>query len=155
MITFSYGCTVVWWLAASPHSMRVPGLSPGWGLSVWSGYVLTVYVWVLSGYSGILPLPKNIYVRLIGDSKLTLGVNVSADGFWPRLSLHGHVMDWRPVQGLPCFSPNDSWDRLQRPWVGLSWYRKCTDGWLDLVTIIYNNNTLCSFLNAYLLPNSK
>ena len=23
------------------------------------------------------------------------------------------VMDWRPVQGVPCLSPNDGWDRLQ------------------------------------------
>jgi len=27
---------VVWWLAPSPHSKRVPGSIPGWGLSVWS-----------------------------------------------------------------------------------------------------------------------
>jgi len=25
------------------------------------------------------------------------------------------VMDWRPVQGVPCLSPNDSWDTVQRP----------------------------------------
>ena len=24
-------------------------------------------------------------------------------------------MDWRPVQDVPCFSPNESWDRLQAP----------------------------------------
>ena len=28
------GCTAVWWSAPSPDSNRVPGLSPGWGLSV-------------------------------------------------------------------------------------------------------------------------
>ena len=32
---------------------------------------------VPSGYFGFLPPPKNIHVRLIGDSKLTLGVSVS------------------------------------------------------------------------------
>jgi len=31
-------------------------------------------VWVLSGYFGFLPHPKNMHVRLIGDSKLSLGV---------------------------------------------------------------------------------
>ena len=32
-----------------------------------------------------------------------------------RLSLCGPVMDWRPAQGEPHLSPNDSWDRLQPP----------------------------------------
>ncbi|XP_072230077.1 uncharacterized protein [Leuresthes tenuis] len=32
-----------------------------------------------------------------------------------RLSLCGPVMDWRPVQGVPCPSPSDSWDRLHPP----------------------------------------
>jgi len=27
----------------------------------------------------------------------------------------GPVMDWQPVQGVPCLSPNDSWDRLRDP----------------------------------------
>ena len=30
------GCTVVWGLAPSPHSKRVPGSIPGWSLSVFS-----------------------------------------------------------------------------------------------------------------------
>ena len=63
---------VVWWLALSPHSKRVPGSTPGWGLSVWSLHVLPVYAWVLSGYSGYLPPSKNMHVRLIGDSKIVL-----------------------------------------------------------------------------------
>jgi len=70
-------CTVVWWLAPLPHSKRVPGSTPGWGLSVWSLHVLPVYALVLFGYSGFLPLSKNMHVRLIGDSKLSLGVSVS------------------------------------------------------------------------------
>ena len=57
------GCTVLWWLAPSPHSKRVPGSIPGWGLSVWTLHVLSVYVWVLSGYSGFLPSPKSMHVR--------------------------------------------------------------------------------------------
>ena len=40
----------------------------------------------------------------------TLGVRVSMDGCLSHLSLCGPVMDWRPVQGVPCLSPNDSWD---------------------------------------------
>jgi len=57
--------------------------------------------------------PKNMHVRSIVDSKLSLGVSVSVCGCLSRLSLCGPVMDWRPVQGVPCLSPNDSWDRLQ------------------------------------------
>ena len=38
--------------------------------------------WVRSGFSGFLPHPKNMQsgVRLIGDSKVPVGVNVSVDG---------------------------------------------------------------------------
>ena len=72
--------------APSPHSERVPG--PGSrGLSVWSLHVLLVYMWVLSGYSGFLPPSKNMHIRLIGDSKLSLGVSVSVCGCLSRLSL--------------------------------------------------------------------
>ena len=60
---------MVWWLALLPHNERVPGSTPGWGLSVWSLHVLPVYAWVLSGFSGFLPPSKNMHVRLIGDSK--------------------------------------------------------------------------------------
>jgi len=44
----------------------------------------------------------------------------------------GPVMDWWPVQGVPRFSPDDRWDRLQPPrdpTDGLSGYRKWMDGW--------------------------
>ena len=51
---------------------RVPGSTPGWGFTVWSLYVLPVYAWVLSGYSGSLPPSKNMHVRLIGVSKIVL-----------------------------------------------------------------------------------
>jgi len=66
----------LWWLPPSSHSERVPGSTPGWSLSVWSLHVLPVYAWVLSGYSGFLPPSKNMNVRLIDDSKLSLGVSV-------------------------------------------------------------------------------
>ena len=104
------GCTVVWWLAPSPHSERVPGSIPTWGLSVWSLHVLPVYAWVLSGYSGFLPLSKIMHVWLTGDSKSSLGVSVLVCS-----SLCGPVTDWGPRQGVPCLSPNHSWDRLQPP----------------------------------------
>ena len=53
------------------------------------------------------------------------------NGCLSRLSLCGPVMDWRPVQGVPCLSPEDCWDRLQPPrdpTDGLSG-RKWMDGW--------------------------
>jgi len=68
-----------------------------------------------SGYYDFLPQPRNMYVRLIGDSKMTSGVSVNVDGCLSRLSLCGPVMAWRPVRGVPCHSPNDIWDRLQGP----------------------------------------
>jgi len=71
---------------------------------VQSLHVLPVHAWVLSRYSGFLPLAKNMHVRLIGDSKLTLGVSVSVDG-WLSRCLCGAVMDWLPVQGVPSLSP--------------------------------------------------
>jgi len=63
--------------APSPHNERVPGSTPGWGLSVWSLHVLPVYAWVLSRYSSFLPPSKNMHVRLFGDSKIVLKGRVS------------------------------------------------------------------------------
>jgi len=64
LIILISGCTVVGWLALSPHSKRVPGLIPGWEF-------------LAAGYSSFLPLFKNMHFRLIGDSKLSLGVSVA------------------------------------------------------------------------------
>ncbi|MEQ2203141.1 hypothetical protein XENOCAPTIV_025376 [Xenoophorus captivus] len=44
------------------------------GLSAWSLHVLPVHAWVLTGDSGFLPQSKDMPVRLIGHSKLPLGV---------------------------------------------------------------------------------
>jgi len=60
-----------------PHSKRVSGLSPGWGLSVWSLHVLPEHECV---HSGFLPPFKNTNVKLVGDFKMTLGVSASVDG---------------------------------------------------------------------------
>ena len=49
--------------------------------------------------------PASMHVRLIGDSKLSLGVSVSMCGCLSRLSLCGPVMHWRPVQGVLRLSP--------------------------------------------------
>ena len=65
--------------------------------TVWSLHVLPVYVWVLFRYSGFLPLSKSMHVRLIGDSKLSLGVSLSVHGC---LSVSGPVMDWQPLRDL-------------------------------------------------------
>ena len=92
-------------------------------------------VFVLSGYSRFLPPSKNMHVRLIGDSKLSLGVSVSVCGSLSRLSLCGPVMDWPPVQGVPRLSPDESWGRLQPPcdptdeWDGIE--NGWMDGWMD------------------------
>ncbi|XP_060770970.1 uncharacterized protein LOC132881920 [Neoarius graeffei] len=50
-------------------------------------------------------------VRLTGDSKLTIGVNVSANGC--LCLCVSPVMTWCLVQGVPRLSPVVSWDRLQ------------------------------------------
>lgn len=49
-------------------------------------------------------------VRLIGDSKFIVGVNVSVNG----LSLC--VRDYQPIQDVLCLSQYDIWDRLQALW---------------------------------------
>ena len=73
-----------------------------------------VHVGSLSGYSGFLSQSKDTQVnRLIGDSKLSIGVNVSVNGC---LSLCvSPVIVWRPVQGVLRLSHSISWDRLQPP----------------------------------------
>ena len=114
-------------LAPSPG---FPSSIPGRGLSV-----SPVYVWVLSRYSSFLPLSQKITCMSVGDSKLSLGVSVTVHSCVSRFSLCGSVMDWRPVQGVPRLSSNDSWDRLQRPArpeIGLSGYRR----WIDVYVCV-------------------
>uniref|UniRef100_A0A669DXQ5 Adhesion G protein-coupled receptor E8 n=1 Tax=Oreochromis niloticus TaxID=8128 RepID=A0A669DXQ5_ORENI len=50
------------------HSKKVLSSIPlsGRGLSVWSLHVLPVFAWVLSGYSGFLPLSKDMHLVGIG-----------------------------------------------------------------------------------------
>ena len=61
------GYSVMWWFAPSPPSKRVPGWNPGLSLSVCSPHVCVVS----------LRVPKNMRVRLIGVSKLSLRVSMS------------------------------------------------------------------------------
>ena len=79
------------------------GSDLGWSLFVGSLHV--AYVWVLSEYLGFLPPSKTKHVMLIGDFKLTLGVDVSMHGCVSCMSLSGPVMDWRPIPGYPACRP--------------------------------------------------
>lgn len=92
--------TVEQWLAPTAHSRKVPGLRPDWGLTVWSLFVCPFCACV--GFLHLLWLPCTVqtHVRLFGDSKFTMGVNVSADA---PLSLFNSVtcppMMWKKMEG--------------------------------------------------------
>jgi len=73
--------------------------------------------------------PKNMHVRLTGDSKLSLGVSVSV--CLSRLSLCDPVMDWRPVQGVPRLSPDDRWDKAPAPRDPTDGLDGIENGWMD------------------------
>ena len=87
------GCTGVWWWAPLP---QIPAGAFLCGVCMFSLCML--------GSLRVLRLPptKNIHVRLIGVSKLILGVSLSVYGC---LSLCGPVMDRRSVQVVPCLLP--------------------------------------------------
>ena len=84
--------------AVGSHSVNT-GLA--WGLSPCSLHVLLRSVW---GFFSFLPQSKTcrVSVKLAGDSKSTVGVNVRVNGC---CSLH-FVISWRLVQVLPSLSPN-------------------------------------------------
>ena len=84
--------------ALSPHTKKVPGSILDQGISVRNLHVLHVPALVLSGNSSFLPWSKSkLGFRLIGNSKLLLGVNVSMYGC---LSLYvSHEMNSQLVQG--------------------------------------------------------
>ena len=119
---------------AVPHSKRVPGSIPGWGLSMWSLHVLPLHAWVLSGYSGFLPPSKNMHVRLIGVSKIVL--RSECEHVWLFVSFVS-VWPWRPVQGVPRLSPPMTAGIGSSPphdlTDGLSGYRKWMDGCLLMI----------------------
>ncbi len=114
---------------------------------MWSLHVLLVSAWVPSGYSGFPPLSKDMQIRLIGDSKLPAGVNVSVNGC---LSLYvSPAMNRRLVQGVSCPRPV-SVGISSSPSSPLTPTSPCTpakdervlimDGWMDFSAVpIYTN----------------
>ena len=90
---------MVQWLALSPHSKKVQGSNPSQDVSVWSLHAFPVSAWF---YSGFLPQSKNIEAggKLIGDSKLPEGVNVSVGGC-SSLNVSPVMMNWQLVQVVP------------------------------------------------------
>ena len=90
----------------SPHSWTVLGFKP-------AGRFFCVDVLSLCGF----PLGASSHSpetrRLIGDSKLPVGVNVSMNGcLCPWVSA---VINWLSVQAIPRLSPNICPDWLQPP----------------------------------------
>ena len=64
---------------------------------------------------------------------------MSVDGCVPSLSLCGPVMNWRPVQGVPCLLPNGSWDRLQPPCNPKLDEAGIDNGWMDVSSVCFNS----------------
>ena len=69
-----------------------------WFKPVWGLHVFPVLAWVFSRYSGLLSQSKDMHVKLIGGSKLPVGMRASVHGCLPT---RDPVMDWRPVQSVP------------------------------------------------------
>ncbi|MEQ2261431.1 hypothetical protein XENORESO_010207 [Xenotaenia resolanae] len=113
----------------------------GPGFNSWPGvflHVLSTNAWVLSGF---LPQFKNMTIRLVGLSKLPLGVKWCVHGFLSCVSLCSPEMNCQPVQDEPCLTR-----RLLE--IGISSPSPCTeeigieDGWMDVsVQTAVNSNT--------------
>uniref|UniRef100_A0AAQ4Q9M2 MCF.2 cell line derived transforming sequence-like 2 n=1 Tax=Gasterosteus aculeatus aculeatus TaxID=481459 RepID=A0AAQ4Q9M2_GASAC len=106
---------------------------PGFDSAQWpfcvSLHVLPVSAWVLSGFSGFLPQSKDM---LWGSGSLghRRCVNVSVNGC---VSLCRPAIGWRPIQDVPCLSPEVGWDRLQPPRDPVCRISGLTmDGWMDI-----------------------
>ena len=126
------GCRVVWWLAPSPHSKRVPGSTPSWGL-LCVEFACSPRVCV--GSLRVLRLAPTLQKHACQVNWCLYQIVLRSEcvRLYGCLSLCGPVMDWRPVQGVSRLSPDDCWDRLQPPHDlndGLSGYRKWMDGWM-------------------------
>lgn len=68
---------------------------------------LWVFQLALTVQRHVISFRVGVGVRLIGDSRLTIGLKVSVSGC---LSLYfSLVIDWRPVQGVLCILPDDGW----------------------------------------------
>lgn len=80
-----------------------------WGASGGSLHVVIVSVWVFARYSSFQQKSKDMCIRLIGDSKLPLGI-----GVW----LNGACVLWwtSRLSGVySCLSRDKYWDRLKNP----------------------------------------
>ena len=45
---------------------------------------------------------------------------------------HNVSLGWQPIQGVPCLSPLDSWDRLQQTPATQNWKEAgIENGWMD------------------------
>ena len=90
----------------------------------------TIYTTLcMRGFSPGTPASSHCPKTCILGSLVTLGVSVSMLGYLSCLSLCCPVMAWQPVQGAPCLSHNDSWDRPAKAWIGLSGCKIKMDGW--------------------------
>jgi len=98
-----HGGVVVSTVASQQEGSRFhPHLGPFCVEFACSPRVCVGSLWVLR-----LPPTTQKHVRLIGVSKIVLRSECDrVCGCLSRLSLCGTVMDWRPVQGVPCLSPN-------------------------------------------------
>lgn len=74
--------------------------------------VLVVPAWVPSRFSGILAQSKDMHIRLIVNSRLSLGETVSVGALVS-------AMNWQLVQactpGVTLPSHQDNWERVQHP----------------------------------------
>lgn len=71
----------------------------------------------------IVPASSHSPQTMLGDSKLAVDVRVCGCLCLCVSSL----MDWRPVQGVTCLGPYDSWDNIHDPNLDKR-LRKWTDG---------------------------
>lgn len=76
-----------WACVLSPRAFLVQIWNPaGFKSGIRLAFVWSLPVWVLFGYSGFLPLSKNVHVRLTGGcDEMSAGVNVSLNDSLPVL----------------------------------------------------------------------
>lgn len=87
------------WLALLSHVREVLGFNPRPELLLSNLHVLIWPLCVFSGFSSFLQQFKDTHTRLIDDSELPKGVNVSVRLF---VSIHydSPIINWWPVQGV-------------------------------------------------------
>ena len=83
-------------------------------------HVLTVSVWIFSGYSGFLPQLREMQIGVgsMGDSSLTVGVNVRVDGCLSlQVILPKDPSAWR--LGKPGIKPPTFWLEDALPYLAI------------------------------------